>query len=111
MSGSPASSAAARLIRAVEATWGRWLTMATSRSWWNASITIGLAPTFSTHAERRAVAASSVPGEGVSTHTIPSSTEGDAQSGPDRSEPPMGCPPTNRCLSRAWTVPSTSTTT
>ena len=111
MSGSPASSVAARLISAVEATCGRWLTMATSRSWRNGSITTGLAPTFSAHAETRAVAASPVAGEGVRTHTIPSRTEGEAQSGPERSEPPMGWPPTNRSLSPGWTVPSTSTNT
>ena len=41
ISGSPASSVAARPMRAVEATCGRWLTIATSRSCRSASMRIG----------------------------------------------------------------------
>src|SRR5262245_49739392 len=96
ISGSPASSAAARPISDVEATCGRWLTMATSRSWRSASIGTGRAPTFSTQPDRRATDASGTFGSGVSTQTTPSSAEADAWPGPERSEPPIGCPPTYR---------------
>ena len=78
ISGSPASSEAARPIRAVEATCGRWLTIATRRSWRSGSIGTGRAPTFSTQAARRATVASGTAGAGESTQTTPSSTDAEA---------------------------------
>ena len=53
ISGSPASSVAARLISAVDATCGRWLTKATSRSWRPGSRRTGRAPSEATHASSR----------------------------------------------------------
>ena len=52
ISGSSASSVAARPISDVEATWGRWLTIATSRSWRSGVSRTGRAPIARDHASR-----------------------------------------------------------
>src|SRR5712691_7398580 len=49
----------------------------------------------STNDVSRSTAGPSLPGWGVNTHTMSSTTDADAWSGPDRSEPPIGWPPTN----------------
>ena len=96
MSGSSASSVAARPIKAVDATCGRWLTNATNRSWRAGDIRTGRPPIRAIHASSAATASGSASSSGVSTHTMPSTTDAEACSGPDRSDPPIGCPPTKR---------------
>ena len=91
MSGSSASSVAARPIKAVDATCGRWLTNATKRSWRAGDIRTGRPPIRAIHASSVATASGSASSSGVSTHTMPSTTDAEACSGPDRSDPPIGC--------------------
>ena len=110
MSGSSASSVAARPISAVDATCGRWLTNATSRSCRSGDMRMGRPPIRSTHASSDATARASAPPWGVRTHTMPSTSDADACSGPERSEPPMGWPPTNRAASAPARAATSRTT-
>ena len=111
MSGSSASSVETRLINDVEATCGRWLTNATSRSCRSGASVIGLAPTDRTNEATRSTADGSVAEVGARTQTIPSTTNADACSGPDRSEPPIGWPGTKRARSSAAANAATSAAT
>src|SRR5581483_8318628 len=71
-------------------------------------IRTGRAPIAPIQLSRRAVAASSVIVPGASTHTMSSRTDAEAQSGPERSDPPIGWPPTNRPRPSGGAIASTS---
>src|SRR6185369_9138895 len=53
--------------------------------------------------------AGSTVGAGARTQTIPSSTDAEAWSGPDRSLPPMGCPGMKRSVEDARALTSWTT--
>src|SRR3954465_609252 len=110
-SASPASRSAAVPMSVVEATCGRWLTNATSRSCRSGSIATGRAPTASAHAKSVDAAAGAVSGAGAAAQTIPSRTDAEACSGPDRSPPPIGWPGTKRGRSAADAFARTSSIT
>ena len=80
----------------VDATCGRWLTNPTSRSCRAGSIRTGRAPIARDPGLEPVHAAGVGRRVGVSTQTMSSTTEAEAWSGPERSDPPMGWPPTNR---------------
>src|SRR5579871_785340 len=70
---------------------GRWLVIASTRSWWVASITSTLAPSLCQNAASFATAFPSAPAGGVRIHQRSSNNSAKPASGPECSVPATGC--------------------